>query len=361
MKKDNIIIFDVDIPTFRNNKILDRAYAIQFPGATVISSLCDVAAANDWLVMTGDVFLKTKPQFKRAVCLSNQVTPEYAKLLMMGVEPGVLMSGESPNVAWSFYHKLPNLSKGFRYACLFRGTSNRIHYRTKFYPHYWPMPQKKVDNPPPFKKRQILGMVCSFKERFGYNRKNLGSLLKAPFRWGKILWYQGTDVHARFPDLYARRLSAIKTFAPKDNFRLYGHGWDVARKSISSMRDINFTHIPMSCKDKLLTLSFFRYTLVIENCVYPGYLTEKIFDAMLAGTVPVYLGAPDIKDFVPEECFVDIRKYDNLEILWQDISTWPEKKWQKYIDAINEYLESDSYSPFKEENVALKWFQWLTE
>ena len=61
---------------------------------------------------------------------------------------------------------------------------------------------------------------------------------------------------------------------------------------------------------KLLTLARYRFTLAFENAVDPGYVTEKFFDPLVAGSVPVYLGAPDIADFAPgEHCYIDASRF----------------------------------------------------
>ncbi len=49
--------------------------------------------------------------------------------------------------------------------------------------------------------------------------------------------------------------------------------------------------------DKATGLAPYRYSAVIENSREPGYLSEKLIDALLLKTVPIYWGAPDIGDF----------------------------------------------------------------
>lgn len=51
-------------------------------------------------------------------------------------------------------------------------------------------------------------------------------------------------------------------------------------------------------------LSDYRYSVAIENCLYPNYWTEKIADCFLAGTVPFYFGCPNITEFFPAEALV---------------------------------------------------------
>jgi hypothetical protein len=50
-----------------------------------------------------------------------------------------------------------------------------------------------------------------------------------------------------------------------------------------------------------------------------GYITEKIFDCLYAGTIPLYLGAPDILKYVPADVFVDCRKYSSWTDMWNDV------------------------------------------
>ncbi|PHQ96670.1 MAG: hypothetical protein COB39_11740 [Marinosulfonomonas sp.] len=44
-------------------------------------------------------------------------------------------------------------------------------------------------------------------------------------------------------------------------------------------------------------LAPFRYSVVIENTREQGYFTEKLIDALLCDTVPIYWGCPNIADF----------------------------------------------------------------
>lgn len=39
----------------------------------------------------------------------------------------------------------------------------------------------------------------------------------------------------------------------------------------------------------------------IENSLVEDYVSEKVYDALIAGCVPIYWGAPNIQDFIPHE------------------------------------------------------------
>lgn len=44
-------------------------------------------------------------------------------------------------------------------------------------------------------------------------------------------------------------------------------------------------------------LAPYRYSVVIENTREAGYLSEKIIDALICRTIPIYWGAPDVGDY----------------------------------------------------------------
>jgi hypothetical protein len=50
---------------------------------------------------------------------------------------------------------------------------------------------------------------------------------------------------------------------------------------------------------KMRLFGSYRFCIAFENSVCEDYVTEKFFDPLLAGSVPVYLGAPNIDAFAP--------------------------------------------------------------
>ena len=57
---------------------------------------------------------------------------------------------------------------------------------------------------------------------------------------------------------------------------------------------------------KLTTISRYRFDLAFENSISRDYLSEKFFDSLAAGCVPVYRGAPNIEEFAPgDHCFIN--------------------------------------------------------
>jgi hypothetical protein len=57
-------------------------------------------------------------------------------------------------------------------------------------------------------------------------------------------------------------------------------------------------------RDKQELLQRHKFSLAFENSAYPGYVTEKILDAFLAGTVPIYWGDPTITQQFNPKAFI---------------------------------------------------------
>jgi len=67
---------------------------------------------------------------------------------------------------------------------------------------------------------------------------------------------------------------------------VFGGGWP---KSMANYRGF--------VSSKVDLLRRYRFCLVMENQRQNGYITEKLFDCLPAGTVPIYWGAPDIHEY----------------------------------------------------------------
>jgi hypothetical protein len=66
---------------------------------------------------------------------------------------------------------------------------------------------------------------------------------------------------------------------------------------------------------KLSTTANYQFTLALENAIADDYVTEKFFDPLIAGSVPVYLGARNINDFSPgDNCFINANNFSVKEL-----------------------------------------------
>jgi len=99
---------------------------------------------------------------------------------------------------------------------------------------------------------------------------------------------------------------------------------------------------------KLETISAYRFTLAFENSISQDYVTEKFFDSLIAGSVPVYLGAPNVADFAPSlDCFIDVRDFSGPAALADYLQSLAADD-----DAYDRFLAWKS-QPFRPEFVSL--------
>ncbi|BCG89158.1 alpha-1,3-fucosyltransferase [Mesorhizobium sp. 113-3-9] len=68
-------------------------------------------------------------------------------------------------------------------------------------------------------------------------------------------------------------------------------------------------------KTKIETIARHKFCFATENSIEPDYVTEKIYDAFAAGTVPIYLGAPNVDEFVPANSYIDANAFPNARDL----------------------------------------------
>jgi hypothetical protein len=67
---------------------------------------------------------------------------------------------------------------------------------------------------------------------------------------------------------------------------------------------------------KLDTIRTYKFTLALENATAKDYVTEKFYDPLIAGSVPVYLGAPNIDEFAPgDNCFINAADWESPRAL----------------------------------------------
>jgi hypothetical protein len=91
----------------------------------------------------------------------------------------------------------------------------------------------------------------------------------------------------------------------------YGKSWEEYKDIINWRSTIDrFQNIEK-------TIDFMKkytFVLIIENCDASGYVSEKIYDAISVGCIPLYYGNINTRIKIPKECYIDIKniKPENL-------------------------------------------------
>ena len=76
-------------------------------------------------------------------------------------------------------------------------------------------------------------------------------------------------------------------------------------------------------------LNDYMFSFAVENASYKTYYTEKILDCFATGTIPIYLGSPDIGDYFNEDGIVILDE-------WTDIRKLTKDYYHSKMDAIKE-------------------------
>ena len=57
----------------------------------------------------------------------------------------------------------------------------------------------------------------------------------------------------------------------------------------------------------------YKFAIVFENRAMKGYVTEKLLNALLAGCIPIYWGAPDVSSFINPDCFLNVSDFASFD------------------------------------------------
>ncbi len=91
----------------------------------------------------------------------------------------------------------------------------------------------------------------------------------------------------------------------------YGHV-DVAGSVMNSMGGRHVPHTPNRVAAKTAFMRPYKFTLAVENAVWPGYTTEKLVDPMYVSSIPIYVGDPQAAVTFDPASYVDVARFDSL-------------------------------------------------
>lgn len=162
-------------------------------------------------------------------------------------------------------------------------------------------------------------------------------------------------------ELYSARRETLSWFASNapGDIVLYGEGWDrwhapgmgfVANAALSMLyrkipalpRRAAFPFWRGSTSRKREVLADTKFCICYENAVFPGYITEKIFDCFFAGCVPVYWGPRNASRYLPAATYIDRTRFATHEELYEYLRGMSDRDYAGYRAAIEEFLASDA-------------------
>lgn len=349
----NVLALASEHRPLMNNGMLDPELMKCFIGGPATTELVRAAREAGYTVMTSDVFLREKPS-ARALLVSDMGAGYWYR--RKEFIPAVCTCLESPIVAWHFYHFLPWIAGQFEHSYLWPGTQKWLREtKTKCHNIYWPNELREVLPGPRWHERAFLVLISSnkaFSPRLRVRwdmARPLRSMAGNVFRAVGVL-INRLDRNV-YTDGYADRLLAIEYFAKKDMLDLYGFGWnEPVQKGGDQLRPVIDAcyrgALAPGSNAKLTTLRNYKFSICFENTQFPGYITEKIFDCFFAGCIPIYLGAPDIHQFVPKESFVDFSEFGAYEELERFLVSLSDAEAGLYLQAAQDFIRSERFDRF---------------
>jgi len=99
-------------------------------------------------------------------------------------------------------------------------------------------------------------------------------------------------------------------------------------------------------KSKEEGLCDYMFSVAIENGFYDGYFTEKILDCFATGTIPVYMGAPNISEYFNPDGIINLSEEFDVS----------EEIYYNKIDAIRENFNLLEKYPIGEDYIFTNYF-----
>jgi hypothetical protein len=154
-------------------------------------------------------------------------------------------------------------------------------------------------------------------------------------------------------DRYFERWETMEYFSERPDFDLYGESWGKKHPAITvGQYQRTLRAFRGQAPEKFQLLGGYRFALAYENSRFPGYLSEKLFDCVYAGTIPVYDGAPDVAEYVPPEVFIDATQFDSPADLERFLLSVTPRQAEDYLEAGQAFLRSPAFEPWCAESFA---------
>jgi len=205
---------------------------------------------------------------------------------------------------------------------------------------YNPMTRQIKSNPQPYIEaydfifthdKELLDLDPTFKFVFGQ-----GSIIEevGVFDKSKLVSCVVSDL--QMTEGHKLRLEIAKQIADSGEVDMYGKAFNYIPRKIDALKD-------------------YRFSFAMENDCYESYFTEKLHDCLLTGTMPIYLGAPNIGDFYNLDGIVIMDKNANGEVTFNS-EILSDEYYNDHIDAVKDNYERVLQTQTAEDFMFLNYF-----
>jgi hypothetical protein len=349
------IMLCIDPPTyhFEHDVLFDPGFA-KYQGEDVMAKYVHL---RDWFlargveVHTADRLLRREVGARTNVVMSFGLRKRYRALAR---REDVILSAffgfEAPVVDPRMYREMPEVARHFKRVYSFSDSESLL-----------PVTGRRVA----FHKFVLPYQLDGIRED-AFRREDRKFLVVINHNKIPVLYWH---------ELYIERMRAVEFFARTGDIDLYGRGWDGPsfdmriptwvpgtaqhtyrwlqkqwqrvrpKPLLEAARRVWKGTVP----SKIDALGHYTFSLVFDNVILNGWITEKIFDCFVAGTIPIYWGAPDIEKYVDPACFIDMRRFSGYPELRAFLKDLGPKEIGGYRANARAYLDSPRFRQFSKQ------------
>jgi len=334
MNKEKYIYIDPSYSVFEADKLFDLSNPVLNRDDQLLPFYrlrANIKSYNGAAVRTAD-YISNGSALKENQCeyYSLGLLNKYEQIaLKKQANLAAFIIMEPPVALPSIYKALPKITEAFERVYLpnihGRGYSLKGVDVSKLRKFYWPIPYNKVLEPYWSNVNRMKRVVVINGNHIPLSREN---------------------------EQYSLRIEAMTELSKIGVIDLYGKGWNKwwSHTSMWMPYWLNRRKIMSiykgTCKSKFKVLQNYEFCLCFENMAMDGYVTEKIFDCLYAGVVPLYMGAPNILDDVPKEVFIDCRNFSSWTEMWRYISKMPSLEIANIREAGRQFIEGKRVNIF---------------
>lgn len=296
-----------------NNRLLDPYLAEHYPGCGWANDLSRCWTAGD--VVTGDV---AAINVIRGIWSPNDVLTIQADgskqgrvLQEMGCRAFLHICWESPLYAFRVYDEVDKGNSPYAFHHIAglpsnkQGTAVDSPIRMACLPGSQQDWIKASQHRQTHERRHRVALIAGYKPL----RSELKRCIQEQ-QWRSTPFGAITDIRRLKSETYRQakrrqthtlRLQALQQLSDVVTVDLHGKGWERCQQlAYSKAQWLG------PCSDKQTTLASYEYSLVLENCIWPGYHTEKLAQAIAAGTIPITCLDSETAKHIPEECYIQL-------------------------------------------------------
>ena len=180
--------------------------------------------------------------------------------------------------------------------------------------------------------KELLDLDPTFKFVFGQ-----GSIIEevGVFKKSKLISCIVSDLQMN--EGHRLRLEIAKQIEESGQVDMYGKAFKFVSRKIDALKN-------------------YMFSFAMENAYYESYFTEKLHDCLLTGTMPIYLGAPNIGDFYNLDGMVIMERDVDGEVSF-DSEILSEEYYNDHLDAVKDNYERVLETQTAEDYMFLNYFQ----